>query len=692
MRPYARIIIMDPSNNAWHRDYTIAAICKWFPDTIHLPFQAHDISFISESKNFKSHRSIKRKKENKNLFCVANKNDFLSDYEKPTTELIKECRNAKIFSSTEARCRTTGKSANWVTDWVKSKLLHEICNHSRGYVSWFFIKAFAVNNVSINLINNHLLKKKNIIDNKNTKSYFSIKCKNNDILVALNRNSKAITGDTLNTVEEENWIQRISCKIKSILPDLHAKIRSRSTTVLNLYYSENIFAVNESIPISEVISNRIFFASKDCDSKSSIRRKIEEFCIQRKKSFRKKADKDDICKKRERSCKTAEKKCQKKEKTCGKKEIDCSKRRKQTCEEQRKVSCKKRKGLDKDVRDCRKTREMKPQEEPSKEYKDCDTSKTKEDFCQRQRRVEQTQTSCAKSATIKQTEKDICKKSEEDEYQRSYDENDKCTKEKKRRKEEDEKASCKQKQKETCQEKKKTDYLFESGKSIELGKIRANRDPLSIISSHQQIMGIDFINDFQQDLNSTVDRHFSSPHEHFDSNFRRCDDRQFDESKPLYDKQLHDDYFPQGDEYEEEIGTGDHQLGKKSKKPPRSDDEYDNFKPIILMFENDKCVSGGPLTKLITHVHFPNTGLIETVQTILMSKRISDQEAVEKLQILIDKVTEFKRRAFRDKSNAAKSRGQSDERKEKKIGKKNNGAETTNRSGLTNQKQDYSFV
>ncbi|XP_067211168.1 uncharacterized protein [Linepithema humile] len=234
--------------------------------------------------------------------------------------------------------------------------------------------------------------------------------------------------------------------------------------------------------------------------------------------------------------------------------------------------------------------------------------------------------------------------------------------------------------------------LFESGKSIELGKIRANRDPLSIISSHQQIMGIDFINDFQQDLNSTVDRHFSSPHEHFDSNFRRCDDRQFDESKPLYDKQLHDDYFPQGDEYEEEIGTGDHQLGKKSKKPPRSDDEYDNFKPIILMFENDKCVSGGPLTKLITHVHFPNTGLIETVQTILMSKRISDQEAVEKLQILIDKVTEFKRRAFRDKSNAAKSRGQSDERKEKKIGKKNNGAETTNRSGLTNQKQDYSFV
>ncbi|XP_067211163.1 putative autophagy-related protein 11 isoform X1 [Linepithema humile] len=473
MRPYARIIIMDPSNNAWHRDYTIAAICKWFPDTIHLPFQAHDISFISESKNFKSHRSIKRKKENKNLFCVANKNDFLSDYEKPTTELIKECRNAKIFSSTEARCRTTGKSANWVTDWVKSKLLHEICNHSRGYVSWFFIKAFAVNNVSINLINNHLLKKKNIIDNKNTKSYFSIKCKNNDILVALNRNSKAITGDTLNTVEEENWIQRISCKIKSILPDLHAKIRSRSTTVLNLYYSENIFAVNESIPISEVISNRIFFASKDCDSKSSIRRKIEEFCIQRKKSFRKKADKDDICKKRERSCKTAEKKCQKKEKTCGKKEIDCSKRRKQTCEEQRKVSCKKRKGLDKDVRDCRKTREMKPQEEPSKEYKDCDTSKTKEDFCQRQRRVEQTQTSCAKSATIKQTEKDICKKSEEDEYQRSYDENDKCTKEKKRRKEEDEKASCKQKQKETCQEKKKTDCEEEKkSKKSECSEIR----------------------------------------------------------------------------------------------------------------------------------------------------------------------------------------------------------------------------
>lgn len=233
--------------------------------------------------------------------------------------------------------------------------------------------------------------------------------------------------------------------------------------------------------------------------------------------------------------------------------------------------------------------------------------------------------------------------------------------------------------------------LFESGKSIEVGKIQANRNPLSIISSRQQIMGTDFIKDFQQDLNSTIDHYFSSPREHyFDTNFHRCDDRQFDESEPLYDKLLHDDYFPQGEEYEEEIGTGDHQLGRKNKKPPRSDDEYDNFKPTILMFENDKYISGGPLTKLITHVHFPNTGLIEIVQT--MSKKVPNQEAVEKLQILIDKVTEFKRRVFRDKSNAAKSRGQNDEKKEKKISGESESAETTNRSGSTSQKQDYSFV
>lgn len=202
-------------------------------------------------------------------------------------------------------------------------------------------------------------------------------------------------------------------------------------------------------------------------------------------------------------------------------------------------------------------------------------------------------------------------------------------------------------------------------------------------------MGIDFIKDLQQDLDSTADHHFPSPREYSASDSRHCDDHS-NESQ-LYDKILHDDYFPQGEEYEEEIGTGDQQLGKKIKKPPRSDNEYDSFKPAILMFENDKC--GGPLTRLITHMHFPNTGLLETVPTILMSKRTSDQEAVEKLQILIDKVTEFKRRAFRQKSNAAKSEGQGGD--EKKVSDGSDRAETTNRSGLTNRKhvkQDYTAL
>jgi len=68
-----------------------------------------------------------------------------------------------------------------------------------------------------------------------------------------------------------------------------------------------------------------------------------------------------------------------------------------------------------------------------------------------------------------------------------------------------------------------------------------------------------------------------------------------------------------------------------------------------------------------------------------MSKRTSDQEAVEKLQTLIDKVTEFKRRAFRRKSDT-KSEGQSDEKKERKISDESDSAKTANRSDLANQK------
>ncbi|KYQ57413.1 hypothetical protein ALC60_03374 [Trachymyrmex zeteki] len=145
-----------------------------------------------------------------------------------------------------------------------------------------------------------------------------------------------------------------------------------------------------------------------------------------------------------------------------------------------------------------------------------------------------------------------------------------------------------------------------SGKPIESNRIQTNRDFLSIINSYQQFTRINFVKDFQQDANSTVNykdcSDFSFLHKHFVTDLRYCSDREFEESKLLYD--ANDDYFPQGEEYEEEIGTDDYQLGKKIKNPSKEpsivDDEYDNFEPTMLLFENSKYVNGGPLTRFIT--------------------------------------------------------------------------------------------
>lgn len=211
-----------------------------------------------------------------------------------------------------------------------------------------------------------------------------------------------------------------------------------------------------------------------------------------------------------------------------------------------------------------------------------------------------------------------------------------------------------------------------SGKPIESNRIQTNRDFLSIINSYQQFTRINFVKDFQQDANSTVNykdcSDFSFLHKHFVTDLRYCSDREFEESKLLYD--ANDDYFPQGEEYEEEIGTDDYQLGKKIKNPSKEpsivDDEYDNFEPTMLLFENSKYVNGGPLTRFITRVHFSSIEeLIESDRIMLMSEKVSNKDAVEKLQTLIEKVAEFKRRVFRSKHEPAKI--ETDGRKEKKI-------------------------
>ncbi|KYM76363.1 hypothetical protein ALC53_13390 [Atta colombica] len=148
-----------------------------------------------------------------------------------------------------------------------------------------------------------------------------------------------------------------------------------------------------------------------------------------------------------------------------------------------------------------------------------------------------------------------------------------------------------------------------SGKPIESNRIQINRDFLSIINSCQQFTEINFVKDFQQDFNSTVNHKdcsdFSFLHNHFVTHPCYCNNQcdEFEKSKLLYD--ANDDYFPQGEEYEDEIGT-DYQLNKKIKKPseesPIIDEEYDtyNFDPMMLLFENNKYVNRGPLMRFIT--------------------------------------------------------------------------------------------
>lgn len=363
----------------WQRDYPTVAIRKWFPGLMYPSFQEHDLNFIPEAKISKKLRPIKKMKKIRHLSCDApftKENNhqslptsLLNHGEKPARRLMKKFRNVGVPSNIEARCRTAEKSTDWVIPSVllnnKLRLLYE---------------TYSCINFSSSSLN-----------------FTNRKRENNREVVSLNRDSETITDNTLNVVEQENWIQRICSKIKSILPDLHAKIRLHSTTASDSYCSENIFAVNQVIPFSDIISNNaILFASKDCEDdrpKIGIREKIQEFCMQRKRSLKKNRDKNDICQKRQK-CNT-ERKCQKRENICERKKIDCSERRKRTGDRQNVVSCKRRKNSrDKEnARDCRKTRERKVevQEDSCKQKKD-DTSRTKKDPCSGQSPMKQKET------------------------------------------------------------------------------------------------------------------------------------------------------------------------------------------------------------------------------------------------------------------------------------------------------------
>lgn len=206
------------------------------------------------------------------------------------------------------------------------------------------------------------------------------------------------------------------------------------------------------------------------------------------------------------------------------------------------------------------------------------------------------------------------------------------------------------------------------------GKIRANRGPLSVTSSRRRSIRTSPIKALQRGRNSTVDYEdgFDSASLHEPSTVKLSGDDRHDE--PKHDRQCNDDYFPLGEEFEDEIVKDDQQADKKIIKKKYSDDKHDNFAPVMLTFEDSRYISGGPLTGLITRMHLPSAESTKTFGTML--KRASEKDTVDKLQTLIEKVTEFKRRVFRPASDEMKVEVRTDEKTEKEV---INESESTNR-------------
>lgn len=100
-----------------------------------------------------------------------------------------------------------------------------------------------------------------------------------------------------------------------------------------------------------------------------------------------------------------------------------------------------------------------------------------------------------------------------------------------------------------------------------------------------------------------------------------------------------DDYYPQGDEYEEEIGVNDYgqsmpepkKSPKSRQKAPKVDEDYDNFSIDVLS-------TMGIFSKAM------NFNVKQT--STILSKNPADKDTLERLQTLIDKAAEFKKRIF----------------------------------------------
>lgn len=103
------------------------------------------------------------------------------------------------------------------------------------------------------------------------------------------------------------------------------------------------------------------------------------------------------------------------------------------------------------------------------------------------------------------------------------------------------------------------------------------------------------------------------------------------------DRSINDDYFPEGTDYEEEY----HPMRKGSSKSSSREDELDKFVPTFLTSNN--ATTEGDIGRVVHNVVITN-------QDTFMSKNISDK-TFEKLQTLVGKASELKKKMFRVRHN-----------------------------------------
>ena len=121
------------------------------------------------------------------------------------------------------------------------------------------------------------------------------------------------------------------------------------------------------------------------------------------------------------------------------------------------------------------------------------------------------------------------------------------------------------------------------------------------------------------------------------------------------DRNVTDDYFPQGEDYEDEIGSENPYTFERN--PSRDDDDdSDNMVPTVLQYGDHNLKNFQQQIQFLKSCTNP---LFQSFTKDLFSKDVSDKDTFEKLKTLVEKAIDFKRRVFQARSNEKKKENKS---------------------------------